>query len=145
METYMKKMIIAIGLVFAAEAAADHHERKYPITVDHYRTYIVSKPIQAEICVERVVGGDKTGSTITGAVLGAAIGNAIGKDTEATAAGAVIGGLVGHSKSKARPHTRIECTIETRYEQEEREVYSHSEITFEHEGKTYSEVFQKHE
>lgn len=113
------------------------------VVKDHFKTIIVKKPYTVEECEERLVGGDKTGDTLGGAILGAAIGNAIGKDTEATLAGAAVGGLIGHNKSKARPHVRLHCEISTKYDREEREVYSHSTITFEYEGSVRSIVFIK--
>ena len=63
-----------------------------PVVKDRYKTVVIRKPYTVEECEDRLVGGDKTGSTLGGAIIGAAIGNAIGKDTEATVAGAVIGG-----------------------------------------------------
>ncbi len=114
-----------------------------PTLTDLFKTVIIKTPYTVEECEERLVGGDKTGSTLGGAILGAAIGNAIGKDREATLAGAAVGGLIGHSKSNARPHTRLHCTVSIRHHREEREVYSHSTIDFEYNGGTYRESFQK--
>ena len=131
----MKKMIPILCLLPLSALAVE--------VEDIYRTETTETPYIVEVCTDRLVGGDKTGSTITGAVLGAAIGNAIGKDTEATAAGAVIGGLVGHNKSNARPHYKRVCDNITKWDSVTRRVYVHSWITFEHEGHTYRERFVK--
>jgi outer membrane lipoprotein SlyB len=145
----MKKIFLgAAALLLATEAGAFDEStvkavHSWPVVKDHYKTVIVKKPYTVEECEERLVGGDKTGDTLGGAIVGAAIGNAIGKDTEATVAGAAIGGLIGHNKSDARPRYRLHCEIITRYDTEEREVYSHSTIRFEHDGKTYTETFYK--
>lgn len=139
----MKKLIIGAAALFFTVIVAQSTADSGPVVKDRYKTVVIRKPYTVEECEDRLVGGDKTGSTLGGAIIGAAIGNAIGKDTEATVAGAVIGGAIGHDKSKARPHYRTFCTVTTKYRREEREVYSHSTVTFTHEGVTYTEQFDK--
>lgn len=135
----MKRLLI-IFIFMLTGVSVDAAE---PIIKDHYKTVVVRTPYTVEECEERLIGGDKTGATLGGAVIGGAIGNAIGKDTEATVAGAVIGGLIGHNNSNAQPRYRLHCEIITKYEREEREVYSHSTIRFLHNGRTYEQRFQK--
>ncbi len=69
-----------------------------------YRTSIVREP--REECREEAVtyrersGGDPTGGTVIGAIIGGALGNRVGKGDgrkAATVAGAVIGGAIGHN------------------------------------------------
>lgn len=131
-----------LGLILHYFLISDASASEFSVQ-DHFKNIIVKKPYVVEECEERLVGGDKTADTLGGAIVGAAIGNAIGKDTEATVAGAAIGGLIGHNKSKATPTSRLYCQIVTHYDVEEREVYSHSTVTFQHNGQVYTERFVK--
>jgi len=133
----MKKLVLGSIALFSACVAAD------PAVQDHYKVETVKTPYYVEVCREELMGGDKTGDTLGGALVGAAIGNAIGKDTEATVAGAAIGGLIGHNKSDAKPMYQTRCREEVKYDSSTRKIYSHSTITFVHDGKTYVERFYK--
>ena len=57
--------------------------------------------------------------------------------------GALLGGMLGHSNSNASGGTKRVCNVETRYKEESLTLYSHSKITFEWMGKTYTVQFQK--
>ena len=59
------------------------------------------------------------------------------------AAGALIGGILGHNNSKATGGTKRVCNIETRYEEQARQVYSHSIVTFTYNGKQQALRFTK--
>ena len=59
------------------------------------------------------------------------------------ALGAILGGMLGHSNSDASGSTQRVCSIETRYRESERTVYSHSTVTFIYEGKQYRLRFNK--
>lgn len=72
-----------------------------------YETVMTSEP--REECYERQgqyrerSGGDPTGGTVLGAIIGGALGNQVGKGDgrrAATVAGAVIGGAIGHDIDK---------------------------------------------
>jgi uncharacterized protein YcfJ len=72
-----------------------------------FRTTVVREP--REECREEPVtyrersGGDATGGTVLGAIIGGAIGNKVGSGDgrrAATVAGAVIGGAIGHDIDK---------------------------------------------
>ena len=111
---------------------------------DHYKNVIHKIPSNVEVCYDRQVSGDKTGDTIMGAILGGAIGNNVTKNVDnGGAVGALLGGMLGHSNSKSTGGTRQVCNIETRYNESRVEVYSHSVVTFRHNGKMYSLKFQK--
>lgn len=99
-------------------------------TQDHYKTVIDQKPYRVEVCRDVSVSGDKTGDALKGAIIGGIIGNNVGNVENGGAAGAIIGGILGHNNSKATGGTQRQCTVETRYEEESREIYSHSTITF---------------
>jgi len=137
----MKKTLVAslILLMVPAFAVAEG----VPIIEDHFKTDVVYEPYIVRVCDNRVVGGDKTMDTVRGAIIGGAIGNAITKDTEGTAAGIILGGLIGHDKSDNIPTIKNVCTNETRYDEYERTIYSHSTITFEHEGRRRTLTFIK--
>ena len=78
--------------------------------------------------------GVGTAASTGGGLAGAAAG---GK------AGAILGGIIGHNNSTATGGTRQVCRVETRYTETPMTVYSHSTVTFTHNGKTYTVRFQK--
>ena len=90
------------------------------------------------------VSGDKTSDTLTGAIIGGIIGNNVTRDLpDGGTAGAILGGILGHMNSDARSEIKKVCNIETRYEEVQKEVYSHSTITFWSGGKQYTLRFKK--
>lgn len=113
------------------------------VVEDYYRTETVYDPYSEQVCREVVVGGDRTKDTVKGAVIGGAIGNAIGKNTESTAAGIIIGGMIGHHDSDAVPHVRMSCTTETKYRTSTNKIYDYSTVTFTQNGKRYTARFVK--
>ena len=110
---------------------------------DHYKNVIHKTPHNVEVCYDKSVSGDKTGDTLRGAILGGIIGNNVGDIDNGGAIGSVIGGMLGHSNSNATGGTKRVCQIETRYTEKSMRIYSHSKITFEYMGKTYTLQFEK--
>ena len=110
---------------------------------DHYKNVIHKTPHSVEVCYDKSVSGDKTGDTLRGAILGGIIGNNVGDINNGGAIGSVIGGMLGHSNSSATGGTKRVCQIETRYTEKSMRIYSHSKITFEYMGKTYTLQFEK--
>ena len=110
---------------------------------DHYKMVITQKPYNVEVCRQVGTSGDKTGDTLKGAIIGGIIGNNVGDVKNGGALGAVLGGMIGHNNSNATGGTRTQCNVETRYQEETREVYSHSTVTFDVDGKTYTLKFNK--
>ena len=111
---------------------------------DHFKTVIKRTPYTVEVCSERKVSGDKTGDAVMGAIIGGLIGNNITKDLpDGGTAGAIIGGLLGHQNSTASDGTKLVCKNMTRYKESMDTIYSHSTITFNYNGKTYTARFQK--
>ena len=109
---------------------------------DHTKTVIKRTPYNVEICSE--VQRDKTNDTILGAIIGGAIGQNITKDLpDGATAGAIIGGILGNQNSTASNGTKLVCNKITRYKESMETIYSHSTITFNYEGRTYSVRFQK--
>ena len=134
----MKYILGGVVLLFCATTAASAET-----TQDHYKDVYHKTPNTVEVCYDQQVDGDKTGDTLKGAILGGIIGNNVGDIKNGGAAGAIIGGMLGHNNSKATGSVRTVCRQETRYTEERRTIYSHSTVTFTHEGKRYTLRFQK--
>ena len=136
-----KKTIITTALLVLATPA-------FAETVnDHYKTVIEQSPYRVEVCKDvRIQGQASTGDTLFGALIGGAIGNQFGggkgKDA-ATILGAIVGADVANKNGKKPGGTQRQCQIETRYEETQREVYSHSTVTFVSDGQQYNVKFQK--
>ena len=134
--------LIVAGIValFATSANAETVQ-------DHYKTVIEQNPYRVEVCKDvRIQGQASTGDTLFGALIGGAIGNQFGggkgKDA-ATILGAIVGADVANKNGKKPGGTQRQCQIETRYEETQREVYSHSTVTFVSDGQQYNVKFQK--
>ena len=142
----MKKfagIIAGVGAVLLANQA--FATQPYNVEVrDHQKTVIKRTPQVVEVCSERKVSGDKTADTILGAIIGGAIGQNITKDLpDGATAGAIIGGILGNQNSTANDGTKLVCNKMTRYKESMETIYSHSTITFNYYGKTYTVRFQK--
>jgi uncharacterized protein YcfJ len=133
----MKYILIGAFALFATTANAQ-------TVTDVNKQVIIKKPYQVEVCTDRTVSGDRSGDMLTGAIIGGLIGNNVTKNVDnGGAVGAVIGGILGHNNSKAKAQPARFCTVETRYEEEVKTVYSHSVVKFTHNGRQYSLKFQK--
>ncbi len=137
-------MFIALFVVptFAEARSISGNVEVNDIT-DHYKVIIDQQPYNVEVCRNVPVAGDKTADALTGAIIGGIIGNNIKGEKNGGTVGALIGGMLGHSNSKATGGTRKQCYVETRFKENQKEVYSHSTITFEYKGKRYSSNFVK--
>ena len=101
-------------------------------------------PYSVEVCKKVRVSGDKTSDTLTGAIIGGIIGNNVTRDLpDGGTAGAILGGILGHMNSDAKSEIKEVCNIETRYEEVQKKIYSHSTITFWSGGKRYTLRFKK--
>ena len=110
---------------------------------DFNKTVINRVPYNVEVCTNQTVSGDKTADTLKGAIIGGVIGNNVGDVDNGGAIGAIIGGMLGHNNSNATDGTKRVCEVQTRYNEESVTIYSHSVVTFYHEGKQYKLRFQK--
>ena len=136
-----KLMICAIGSAMLLPMNANAQS---PLVNAHYKTVITQKPYIVEVCTEVRKSGDKTGDALLGAIIGGIIGNNVTKDLpDGGTAGAILGGMLGHQNSDAKGGTATQCRKETRYNEEQKTVYSHSIVKFMYEGKQYSVRFQK--
>jgi uncharacterized protein YcfJ len=134
----MKKSLMTIGMVLMSTSAMAE-------TVQDFNKTVVNRvPYNVEVCTNRAVSGDKTGDTLKGAIIGGIIGNNVTKNVDnGGAVGALLGGIIGHNSSNATGGMQRVCEIQTRYNEEIIEVYSHSVVTFYHNGRKYSLRFQK--
>ena len=112
---------------------------------DVEKTVINKTPYSVEVCTNQVVRNDTTGDMILGGIIGGVIGNQIGKGggkNAATGIGALTGAIIANDKN-AGASTRRVCNIETRYQEDAVTVYSHSIVTFMHNGRKYRLQFNK--
>ena len=129
---------------FSASANAQGPNDSLKGIQDHYMSVVQQVPYSVEVCKKVRVSGDKTSDTLTGAIIGGIIGNNVTRDLpDGGTAGAILGGILGHMNSDARSEIKKVCNIETRYEEVQKEVYSHSTITFWSGGKQYTLRFKK--
>ena len=134
----MKKTLMTIGMVLASTTAMAESVQ------DFNKTVVNRDPYNVEVCTNQSVGGDRTGETVKGAIIGGIIGNNVTKNVDnGGAVGALLGGIIGHNNSNATGGVQRVCNIQTRYNEEVVEVYSHSVVTFYHNGRQYKLRFQK--
>ena len=141
----MKKTMIGLGILALISSPAFGQE---PEVQDFYKSVTKTIPHTTTECntVDVPIYGntDKTGDILGGAIIGGIIGNNVTKDLpDGGTAGAIIGGMLGHQNSDAKGGTRRVCRVETRYNETQERVYSHSIISFIYQGKTYQVRFQK--
>ena len=136
-------VLIILGLIVVTSCTPAIAQQNVNVT-DHYKYVVMKHPRQVKVCENKRVSGDKTGDALMGAIIGGIIGNNVTKDLpDGGTAGAIIGGMLGHQNSDATGGTRRVCRVETRYNETQERVYSHSIISFIYQGKTYQVRFQK--
>ena len=122
----MKKLnvaIVGVALALIAVPAQAYNSNSTNASIqDHYKSVIQQQPYQVEVCQDVSIGGDRTGDTLRGALLG---------------------GIIGNNNSKATGGYRTVCKEELRWQETSQTVYSHSVARFQHEGRWYSVNFQK--
>ena len=133
----MKKLLMTMALIGVSTPALAE------TVMDYNKTVVNRVPYNVEVCTNQSVGGDKSGDMLKGAIIGGIIGNNVGDVKNGGALGAVLGGMIGHNNSNATGGTKRVCEVQTRYNEEVIEVYSHSVVTFYHNGKKYQLRFQK--
>ncbi len=143
----MIKTILAITAVIALSACnyANANEIGRVAVSDVNKTVINKEPYQVEVCTNQTVRNDTTGDMIVGGLIGGLIGNQIGKGggkNAATGIGALTGAIIANDKNAGTKNQRV-CRIETRYNESQVTVYSHSIASFEYNGRSYSLSFKK--
>ena len=141
--------ILAIGACMAVATPAVANSVSARVQ-DHYKTVIEQEPYRVEVCKDvnvPVGGGANTEGAIIGGIIGGVIGNQFGGGSgkeAATGVGALTGAIIGGNSNRNQGYrTERQCSIETRYEERQREVYSHSTITFRENGRNYTLRFEK--
>lgn len=128
----MKKLLFTFAMAMAMSSPA------FAANVqDHFKQVIVQKPYNIQVCTQGN-GKSDLSNFLEGAIIGGAIGNNIPGENGGGALGAFLGGVLNTEQNKGN-----QCRTETRYEEEYKEMYSHSTVTFTHEGRTYTVRFQK--
>lgn len=150
----MKKLLITTALVLVTATPALANKSSDAIVQDHYKWVSKRVPQTHDICeIQNVpIYGNKgmnTEGAIIGGIIGGVIGNNIGKgggkDT-ATGVGALTGAIIGGGSGKKEivGYEQVEkCKTVTEYTVSNQEVYSHSTVTFWHDGKKVTLSFQK--
>jgi uncharacterized protein YcfJ len=141
-EVYFHTVVIAVCASFLSSVAFADSSNVMGQTKDHYKTVIQQKPYTVEVCKDVAVSGDKTVDTLTGAIIGGVIGHQI-DHKDGAKIGGVLGGIIGNKNSNATGNIRRQCQTETRYEEEQITVYSHSTITFWNNGREYTLRFNR--
>tara|TARA_B100002019_G_scaffold45358_1_gene38143 strand:+ start:193 stop:612 length:420 start_codon:yes stop_codon:yes gene_type:complete len=139
----LKKVNLTLAIAASTFLVLTGTAKAQTIITDHYKTVIEKDAYNVEVCYDKNVPGDKTGDTLKGAIIGGIIGNNVGNVDNGGAIGAVIGGMLGHNNSNATGGTKRVCQMETRYNENPKEIYSHSLVRFVYEGKTYTLRFKK--
>lgn len=127
------RFLLLMGMFSLSLSSSSYAE----VVQDHFKTVVVQNPYTIEVCTNGN-GQSDLSNFLTGALIGGAIGNNIPGEKNGGTAGAVIGGILNTERNKSP-----QCRTETRYTEETKEIYSHSTVTFTHEGRTYNVRFQK--
>jgi hypothetical protein len=127
----MKKLIALFTVALSTSIMASTPIDRGVVT-DTYKTVIKQIPYRVEVCQDRVQpAGDGSAGD--------------GKDAM-TLFGALMGASLAHDEEVANGQgSRVVtvCDVQTRYEEEVSEVYSHSTIVFYVDSKRYSLNFKK--
>lgn len=102
---------------------------------DHYKSIVQQQPHNQQVCSDVYVPNRNTvgpDNMLSGALLGGFIGQNITKDLpDGGTAGAIIGGLFGlQNEQNAGGSYQTRCSTRTTYTETQKNVYSHSTITF---------------
>ena len=135
----MKAIVLAAVAATISTSAFAHGSAA--VVKDHHKIVIDSVPHSVEVCRDVMVEEKTPGFDLGGALIGGIIGNNIKGEDGGGAAGALLGGLIAGGETETRIERR--CSIETRYTETERSVYSHSTVTFRSGGQEYTLNFTK--
>ena len=162
--TKLKKIVLIAPLLalVAATAVADEDKDKVrdAEVSDRYTNITESVPYTKRDCVTvdvpiygwRQSGNNAAGGALLGMILGGIGGKALTGQDNGAVAGAIMGGIVGADQGAGKPRgervvtgytTEQRCTDVTYYRDVIRTVYSHSIITFDYNGLSYTLQFDK--
>ena len=102
---------------------------------DHYKSIVQQTPHNQQVCSEVYVPNRNTvgpDNMLSGAIIGGIIGNNVTKNLpDGGTAGAIIGGILGlQNEQNAGGSYQTRCTTRTSYTESQKNVCSHSTITF---------------
>jgi uncharacterized protein YcfJ len=131
---------ILIGTIVAAILIAVFFQQARADSVnahiqDHYKSIVQQVPHNQQVCSEVYVPNRNTvgpDNMLSGAIIGGIIGNNVTKNLpDGGTAGAIIGGFLGlQNEQNAGGTYQTRCTTRTSYSESQKNVYSHSTITF---------------
>ena len=131
---------IVIGTIVAAILVAVFFQQARADSVnahiqDHYKSIVQQVPHNQQVCSEVYVPNRNTvgpDNMLSGAIIGGIIGNNVTKNLpDGGTAGAIIGGILGlQNEQNAGGTYQTRCTTRTSYSESQKNVYSHSTITF---------------
>jgi uncharacterized protein YcfJ len=131
---------IVIGTIVAAILVAVFFQQARADSVnahiqDHYKSIVQQVPHNQQLCSEVYVPNRNTvgpDNMLSGAIIGGIIGNNVTKNLpDGGTAGAIIGGILGlQNEQNAGGSYQTRCTTRTSYSESQKNVYSHSTITF---------------
>jgi len=135
-----------IAVLFTGVASAETTSAKVQ---HHYKTVLEQTPYNVEVCKDVTIykqGANAGEGALGGMIIGGVLGKVLGGDDKGAAAGAILGGVIGADKAGKKPgttSTHRQCQIERRYKEAQREVYSHSTVTFFTDGRSMTLRFQR--
>ena len=150
----MKKLYIASAFTLILSSTPVLAEKINAEVEDHYRTVVREIPQTERICemVEVPIYGQDSfdqDRAIIGGIIGGVIGNQVGGGSgkeAATGVGALAGAIIGGKREAGIVGYRQQenCHLHTTYTREQKEVYSHSTISFKDEnGRLVTLQFQR--
>ena len=154
----MKNSIIGTVLLTSLLAAntAFAGPRDDASVKDFYKTVTTQIPHTQNICntvdvpIYGTVGGGASGADVLGGmIIGGLLGKGVTGKDDGAAAGAVLGGIFSADKKQGKQQIvgyrqEQRCNRQTTYTTETNEVYSHSIVTFYHDGRRQQVRFNRH-
>lgn len=149
--------VATLSALIALPASAGHGKNRHDNSRHDYAKVISATPIYEQVSIsrpqqecwtetvayERNHGSNSATPTLLGAVIGGAIGHAVGKNDRrsGTAIGAVLGGSIGHDIGKKQGHRSVEYRDEQRCETRNVTHYEDRlmgyDVTYRYQGENY--------
>ena len=147
-----------IGTVLATSLLATSAFAGDASVEDKYKVVETSVPSTQNVCQNvqlpiygNVGGGGASGTDVLrGMIIGGLLGKGIAGNDKGAAAGAVLGGIFQADKKQGQQgvvgyRQQQQCQQNTTYTTERKTIYSHSIVTFYHEGKQHRVRFNRYQ